>query len=65
MQNFINDQILRRFESKFRNKIKNSYRKIKNIIENFNRIYDDLNCRFIVVNVFRDFRMKKNNFKEF
>ena len=56
---------MRRLEFRFRKKSKNSYAIVENIIENLRRMYNDLNCRFIVVNQFRDLKIKKNNFIDF
>ena len=65
VQNLIDGQILRRLEPRLRDKVKNSYRKVKEIIEDFKRMYGDSNRRFIAVDAFRDFRMKGNNFNDF
>ena len=49
----------------FRQKFKNSYAIVENIIENLRRMYDDFNHRFIAVNQFRDLKMKKKQFHRF
>lgn len=65
VQNFIDDQVLRRLEPKFRKKTKKFYRTVNEIVENLRCMYENFNRHFIAVNFFRDFRMKENVFIDF